>query len=406
MRITYLHQHFRAPDSTGGTRSYEFARRFVDMGHTVELITADSDPAGTATGAWSNRTIDGIHVHMLGVPYSNRMSFADRISSFRQFAFGSATRAAGIDADVIFATSTPLTIIIPAAFASWKMKVPVVFEVRDLWPEIPIAMGALQNPVLRFTARQLERFAYRMSAHIVALSPGMADGVNQVTGGTKPVSVIPNSADVSRFSSATPDREWMSRHFGVPPDKKVVLYGGTIGLANAVSYLVTLAKQVQDLDDSVVILVVGDGAEKEKVIELAGSSGVLDRAIFFGEPLAKDEMPKLLASVDMACSVFLDIPELTHNSANKFFDALAAAKPVAINYGGWQSELLRESNAGIVLSANDHHHAASSIVEKINDADWMRNASKAAYSLAVDRFNRDDHARDLIGILEKVAASA
>ena len=175
MKITYLHQYFNTPEMPGDGRSFEMARRLVANGHRVNLLTAFRGE--TETQDWFCSRESGIDVHWLPVPYANTMSYAERIRSFFRFAIRSASRAAQLEADVVFATSTPLTIALPGVRAARRRRVPMVFEVRDLWPELPIAIGALRDPVSIFLARRLERFAYRNANRVVALSPGMADGV-------------------------------------------------------------------------------------------------------------------------------------------------------------------------------------------------------------------------------------
>ena len=184
MKITYLHQYFNTPDIPGGTRSYEMARRLVAMGHEVNMLTTwrkekeqwlPRFPKNKS--GWFETYEAGIKVHWLPVPYSNRMGFGERIRAFFQFALRGAQRAAALDADIVFATSTPLTIALPAVYAARRRKVPMVFEVRDLWPEMPIAMGALQSPLQIRAARALESWAYRNAAAVVALSRGMKQGV-------------------------------------------------------------------------------------------------------------------------------------------------------------------------------------------------------------------------------------
>lgn len=152
----------------GGTRSYEMAGRLVAMGHKVNMLTSwrESD----SRKDWFTTDEAGIQAHWLPVPYSNHMSYNQRTASFFQFAWGAARKAASLPADVVFATSTPLTITLPGVYAARRQKVPMVFEVRDLLPDLLIAMHALRNPVTRLTARLLERFAYQASAEIVALS--------------------------------------------------------------------------------------------------------------------------------------------------------------------------------------------------------------------------------------------
>ena len=196
MKIIYLHQYFNTLEMSGGTRSYEMARRLAAAGHEVHMVTSWRSDDGRSP-EWFVTDESGIKTHWLPVPYSNHMSYRERISAFFRFAFLAMSKAKELGGDVIFATSTPLTIAIPAVFASRKKKIPMVFEVRDLWPELPIAMGALRNPVLQWLAHRLERWAYKNAEAVVALSPGMKYGVVNTGYPANRVAVIPNSSDLS-----------------------------------------------------------------------------------------------------------------------------------------------------------------------------------------------------------------
>ena len=138
MRILYLHQYFNTPDMTGGTRSYEMALRLVRAGHEVHMITSERTP-GIDRRGWRVEDVHGITVHWLPVRYSNRMTFARRLVAFAEFAWGAGRRAASLDTDLVFATSTPLTIALPGVYAARHHRIPMVLEVRDLWPTVPIA---------------------------------------------------------------------------------------------------------------------------------------------------------------------------------------------------------------------------------------------------------------------------
>ena len=119
------------------------------------MITGD--PRATAPGfSWRTTSEEGITVHWAPVPYAQRMGYARRVVAFLHFALAATMRAARLRGDVIFATSTPLTIAIPALLASAVRRVPFVFEVRDMWPDVPIALGAVRNPRVVRAARWLE----------------------------------------------------------------------------------------------------------------------------------------------------------------------------------------------------------------------------------------------------------
>lgn len=402
MKILYLHQYFNTPQMSGSTRSYEMGRRLVAAGHQVHLITTDRSPQ--VRGGWRITEEAGIIVHWLPVPYSNHMPYSERIKAFWRFAWNAAHRAAAIPADVIFATSTPLTIALPAVYAARRQKIPMVFEVRDLWPELPIAVGALKGPLIP-PAKWLERFAYRNASYIVALSPGMKEGI--VRQGIPPerVFVIPNSADIAFFSA----REEASRAFRYQfewlQDRPLILYAGTLGRINGVGYLAEIAAWMAHLNAEVRFLVVGDGYERVSILEQARSLGVLDKNFFLLSNLPKKEMPTVYAAATVATSLFVDLPAMWTNSANKFFDALAAGKPIAINYNGWQADLLRETGAGIVMPPTDAERAAQQLAELLSDHERLARAGAAARKLAEERFDRDKLAAELEAVLRKAVVA-
>lgn len=388
MKIIYLHQYFNTPDMNGGTRSYEIARRLVAAGHEVEMITTDRSGQNNVPG-WRNSVEEGINVHWLNLEYHNRMGFTARVKAFLHFAYAAARKANEIDGDIIFATSTPLTIAIPAIIKKYLSKKPMVFEVRDLWPELPIAIGALKNPVLKFVARKLEHAAYHNSAAVIALSPGMKDGVVATGYNADQVCVIPNSCDNEAFVSNDADiaqfrseREWLK-------DNPLLLYAGTLGEINGVGYLVNLAKALESIGSPIKILIVGEGKEREKIIAQAKNANVLDRNLFIENYRSKNEMPAMFGAANISLSLFVDLPPMRSNSANKFFDALASGTPIMINYGGWQADIIEETGAGIVSWQMSFDEAAEFLHCHMMDERWLETASKASHMLSVEKFSRD-----------------
>ncbi len=402
MRIIYLHQHFNTPNMPGGTRSFEVARRLVAAGHRVEMITSWQEP--TAAREWFVTESAGIRVHWMPVAYSNDMSYPSRVRAFAMFALGAARRAAKLDGDVVFATSTPLTIALPAVYTARRKRIPMIFEVRDLWPQLPIAMGALRNPVSRWAARRLEHFAYSNAARVVALSPDMATGIARTGYPRDQIVVVPNGSDLDLFMR-DPERGRAFRlATGIAEDKIAVGYAGTLGRINGVRYLTLLAASLRD-DSRFVFLTVGDGHEREHVRQLANELSVLDKNFLMLPRVAKAEMPAVFSGVDVATSLFLPLPEMEANSANKFFDALAAGCCIAINYGGWQAELLQEAGAGVRLSS-DPVDAARDLQALASDPQRIADAGRNARALAERRFSRDDLAAQVEGILAQAVNEA
>lgn len=397
MRITYIHQYFNTPIMPGGTRSYEMARRLVAMGHEVNMVTSWRE--ADDRNRWFVTNEAGIKVHWLPVRYSNSMGFSERIRAFFKFALRSAQLAASLDAEIVFATSTPLTVALPAVYAARRRKVPMVFEVRDLWPEMPIAMGALKHPFQIHLARLLESWAYRHAAAVVALSPGMRQGVVDTGYPARQVAVIPNSSDNQEFAfdaeagqSFRAARSWLG-------NKPLLIYAGTFGRVNGVGYAVELAKALLALGSNVCLLLVGDGAERDVVIQQARFAGVYEQNLFFETKMAKRDMPALFSAATMASSLFIDLPEMRANSANKFFDTLAAGKPIFLNYGGWMHDLVNRYECGVNAWGRPMKDLAVELNQKLNDPVWLAKANESAKRLATNYFDRDVLAKQLEQVL-------
>jgi len=404
MHVLYLHQHFCSPDGASGTRSYEMARRLVQAGHQVTMVCSSANLPGVGGEAPVTRLeLDGIRVVALNVAYSNRQSYAQRIRAFARFALGSTRVAcAAENVDVVFATSTPLTIAYPGVKAKRRHRCPMVFEVRDLWPELPIAVGALRDPVTKCAARRLERWAYRNAEHVVALSPGMRDGVARTGYPTERITVIPNGSDIGLFRvDAAEGRRFLDAHpylAGGP----LVTYTGVLGPVNGVEFMADIAAAIARIAPDVRFAIIGDGKERERILSHARGLGVLERNLWVLPPVSKTMVPAALAASSIACSFLIDLPALEASCPNKVFDAFAAGKPVLVSYGGWIADLLDESGAGIRVSRTDAEAAASRLSALLSDSGALRRAGQAAAKLADERFDRDLLAGSLRRVLESV----
>ncbi len=399
MRVLYLHQYFVEPSGSGGTRSYEFARRLVDDGHEVRMVTSTAmlGDERRSRASVERFDVDGIDVAAIDVAYGNRMGTARRLLAFAAFALRSIREAArGPRPDVVVATSTPLTIIVPGWIAKLRHRAPLVFEVRDLWPAVPIDMGYLSSPLIRWPAQLLERFAYRVADSIIALSPGMADGVRAVARPATEVTVVPNASDLERFdrpaSTTLPDG-WPSG------SGTTVLYAGTLGRANDVGWLVDVADELP-VESDVRFVVIGDGAERTSILDRMSAHPAANARITVLEPVAKQRIPAVFAATDLALSLFAAFPTLETTSPNKLFDSLAAGRAVAINYGGWQQALLEAGRCGIVLDREPTTAAAQ--LDELARSGSLADMGRRARQVAEDGFSRDALYRRWVEVLERV----
>jgi len=383
---------------SGGTRSYEMARRLVSAGHDVHMVTSwRSDQE--RPGAWFTTDEAGIKVHWLSVPYSNHMSYMSRIIAFFRFAFLSINKTKELQGDIIFATSTPLTIAIPAVFASRSKNIKMVFEVRDLWPELPIAVGALRNPLLKWLAKKLEKWAYFHSEAVIALSPGMKEGVTKTGYPSERVAVIPNSSDNKEFSTDPQSADSFRKSRGWLQDRPLLVYAGTFGVINGADYMVGLAKALLSINPEIRILLIGEGQEKSRIKALSESSGVLGVNLFIEDSVPKKDVPALLSAASISASLFIDLPEMQPNSANKFFDALASGTPVLLNYGGWQHDLVNAKGCGLAMWRKPIDLVAKEVAEKIDDKTWLDSAGRSARCLAETAFDRDKLAQEFAEVI-------
>jgi len=385
MRIIYLHQYFNTPDMPGSTRSFELAKRLVKNDHKVWMITSKRDSHQDSRIGWSIE--NGIDVCWLPISYSNNMGFFRRIFSFLSFSFQSAKVCLSIKADLVFSTSTPLTIAIPAIVYSKMKNIPMVFEVRDLWPEIPIAVGALKSKISIQLARWLEKVTYQNSKRIIALSKGMKAGVVSAGYPAEKTHVITNLSNSEHFTKGHNSSNLVIDGFDWNESNPLVIYTGAFGHINDVVYLIKVADHFKRLNSSVKFIIAGEGIESERIKSMAQELGLLNESVFVIDPVQKNDIPQLYDRATVVTSLFINLEELWHNSANKFFDGLAAGKPIMINYSGWQRDILEKHNAGFYVPYDDSVKGAEKLNQLLINPDLQKKMGHAAKRLAEEQFS-------------------
>lgn len=404
MRILYFHQHFATPQGAAGTRSYEFARALVARGHAVTMVCGAHAQSGLQlawdpVARWSRGTVDSIDVISLPLAYSNRDGLARRGYTFAWFAARSLRLALTETYDVAFATSTPLTAALPGLAARWLRGKPFVFEVRDLWPELPRALG-VRNPWLLGAMSLLEWAAYRGADACVGLSPGIVAGIRRRAPRGRAVALIPNGSDLELFH---PRLRAPLALPGLASGDFVAGFTGAHGPANGLDALLEVAQELRRRGDTRIKLVfIGDGKEKDRLQAAAQAAG-LDNCRFF-DPVAKHRLGAITASLDCGLMVLKDVPAFYDGtSPNKFFDYAAAGIPIVNNYPGWLATLISETGAGVVVPPRDPVAFADALQALAADPDRCRRAGSAARALAEERFARADLAARFADVLEDVA---
>ena len=347
MKVLYFHQHFTTPEGSSGTRSYEFAKALIAKGHKVTMVCGRSDRSGLdlpydgRKGLYRG-VIDGIDVIALPLAYSNSDGVAKRLLTFVRFAWKSVGIALSEECDLVFATSTPLTAAIPGIVARWFRRKPFVFEVRDLWPELPRAMG-MKNPVLLGGMWVLEGLAYRSSIACVGLAPGIVEGIVRRSPDNHTIALIPNGCDLELFH---PGLKAPIDLPGIAPGDFVAGFTGAHGRANGLDAILDMAAVLKRRGAAnIKILLVGDGSEKPRLIARAKAEG-LDNVVFH-PPMPKRKLAVLTASLGCGLMTLDNIPAFYRGtSPNKFFDYLAAGIPIVNNYPGWLADMIRDNGLG------------------------------------------------------------
>lgn len=400
MKLIYLHQYFKTPNENGGTRSYDLAKSFVQSGYYVYMVTTTSNEKYKNT-RWKVEMCDGIEVHYLYLPYDNSMSYFERCIAFLKFMILASVRLLKIKGDLLLATSTPLTIGIPALLKKILHKTPLVFEVRDVWPEAVIAVGAVKNRLVQKVLYLLEKLIYNKSDIIVPLSVDMKKSITARYPylERKIPFVVENIAEVNRFSMTEKInlKEWL----GVEP-RFSILYAGTFGKVNNIHYVIELASRVIQLDSSICFILMGSGSEKNEIIEIAKKRGLFNKNVFFPDPVSKRDLDKIYSSVSMGSSFVAPIQELWANSANKFFDTLAAGKPVLINHYGWQADVIENRNIGYVLPPSLDDKAVSKFVEYSKDINLHREQEQNSRTVAISEYSLEVASSKYLKIFNKI----
>jgi glycosyltransferase involved in cell wall biosynthesis len=401
VRLLYFHQHFATPQGSSGTRSYEFARALIACGHQVTMICGAHKLSGLdlpydEARGWHRGNVDGIDVISLPLAYSNRDSLVRRGLAYVRFALRSVRLALTLDCDLVFATSTPITAVIPGLAAKWLRGKPFVFEVRDLWPELPRALG-LRNPFLLGGMSLLEFLGYRSADACIGLSPGIVEGIRARADERQSVAMIPNGSDLNLFHPAKRARLTLP---GIGPDDFVAGFTGAHGVANGLDALLDVATELKRRGDTLVKLAfIGDGKEKERLAAKATELG-LTNCLFF-PPVPKSELGAITASLDCGLMVLRDVPAFYRGtSPNKFFDYIAAGIPVVNNYPGWLAGLITEHRCGIVVPPGNASAFADALQRLAADLAGRRSMGAAARALAEKEFARPILADRFIAALE------
>lgn len=342
--------------------------------------------------------VAGITVHYLPVPYDNSMAFWQRTKAFFLFIFQAWRLIPKLKRpDISYAMTTPLTVGILALWLKKRLRIPYYFEIGDLWPEAPVQMGFIRNPILKSALYWLEKKIYQNATKIIALSPAIRDSVESVVP-DKDVYMIPNMADCSFFKMECKDPE-VEDAFNVK-HKFVISYIGAAGKANHLEYLVEAAYECQQAGEfTVQFLVAASGSELERIKGLAKEKQLTN--IEFLPFQSKAGLKKMLNITDAIFISYADFPVLQTGSPNKYFDALAAGKLVILNTGGWLREITELNKCGLYYNPKEPNAFVKKILPYVNDSNLLFSSQKNARQVAEQYYSKELQIQKLLKVFNK-----
>jgi glycosyltransferase involved in cell wall biosynthesis len=367
------------------------AKKLISLGHSVTMVCGSYNVATTGlTGDFEHGRregyVEGIRVVEFDLTYANTDSFLVRSWQFAKFAYQSVKISLSSDYDLLFATSTPLTASIPGIFAKIFRGKKFVFEVRDLWPELPKAMGVISNPLILGSMSILEKLSYAKADACIGLSPGIVEGIKRRSRENLPVALIPNGCDIELFDKQDHDFKFQFTHTN---EQVIACFTGAHGMANGLDNILDCAQELKNRGDELVILLfVGEGKVKPQLIERA-KQHKLDNCIFL-DAMPKHQLVGLLHKVDIGLMPLANVPAFYYGtSPNKFFDYISCGMPVLNNYPGWLADMINEFNCGVAVEPDNPNALADALQSMSNDKAGLKRMGENGKKLAVGKFDRN-----------------
>jgi len=395
MKILYFYQYFSTPKGAWGTRVYEFAKEWVAQGHEVTVVTSIYTKSDLkAEKLIEDQVFEGINVKVINVKIDNKQSIIKRILSFIKYSVLSCYYALMLPADVVIASSGPITVGLPGLLARYIRGRKLVFETRDLWPEGAIELGIIKNKVFQKLAYWFEKKCYRASSYIITLSPGMSENI-KARFGIKNILDVTNAANIEMFSFPLKLQDETLKK------KSYAIYTGNIGIVNNSYWLYKAAKELIAMGrGDIKILLIGDGQQREELELLASQEDVHNFKILGLMP--KNELIAYIQNAFISLVPLKGSPVLDTSSPNKFFESLAAGVPVIQNTQGWMKDFLIEHNVGITLDPNNPRQLAEKLLCMHDNPALALEMGDKAQIIAKEFFDKDYLANKMLSVLIKV----
>ncbi len=410
MRILFFTHYFPPEGNAPASRTHENCKRWVRRGHKVTVITcAPNVPDGVVYDGYKNKlyqseNVDGIHVIRVWTYIAANKGTIRRIINYVSYMFSAAFFSLFLKKpNLIIATS-------PQFFCGWAgvivsrlRRVPFILEIRDIWPESIVAVGALRNKRLLRILEWLEQKMYAAAQHIVTVGKGYKQKLSEKGIPAQNISVIPNGFDHEIFYPRQPDDNIRQRYN--LNHEFVCSYVGTIGMACGLEVVLRVAKLLKNRQrNDIRFLLVGAGATKNALQKQALEEN-LDNITFVGRQ-DKHLIPGFL-SISDACLVHLKKTDIFKTVLpSKIFEAAAMAEPVILGVEGYAAEFLREANAGMCIEPENAEQLTQAVEKLADNPQLCRSLGQSGREYVMEHHDRDSLANEYLDTIVRSNNSA
>jgi glycosyltransferase involved in cell wall biosynthesis len=408
MRILFLSHYFPPEVNAPASRTFEHCREWVRNGHQVTVLTcAPNHPrglvyAGYRNRLWQRETRDGIDIIRVVTYITPNEGFLRRTLGYLSFMMACVCAAPFLPRADVLVTTSPQFFNGLAGYPVKLMKrIPWVLEIRDLWPESVLALGAVRNRLLIRLLSALERFAYRKCDHIVPVTEAFRSYI--VAKGIAPekISVVRNGVDLSLFAGDADPRELRAR-LGLA-GKFVVSYVGTHGMAHGLETVLHAAAQLRS-DARIAFLLVGDGAERKRLLGLRDQLG-LNNVTMLAQ-LPKELMPQIWALSDASLVLLRKLPLFETVIPSKIFESMAMGRPIILGVGGEARAIVEESQAGLAIDPESSANLCAAVLRLAHNPSLGRALGANGQRHVAAHFDRRVLARRFEDVLSALHAHA
>jgi glycosyltransferase involved in cell wall biosynthesis len=407
VKILYVSQYFPPEMGAPAARAAELSRHWARMGHDVTVLTGfPNHPTGVVPEEWRSRfhhlrhteTVDGVRVVRTWLwPLPNRKTH-ERIRNYASFCVSTAVSGLVLHKpDVIIATSPQLLCALSGWWLAFWKRVPFVFEVRDLWPESLVAVGVgSERTLLHRTLRAIARFLYRHAERVVVVAPAFKDHlIRYCDVPAAKIFTVENGVetDLFQFDPATTE---VRKQLKID-DRFLICYIGTMGNAHGLETLIAAADELQTALPNAMFLLIGEGAEKQRIMELAAARGLANVQFLGQQP--RERIPAYVSAADL-CLVLLKKTELFKTVIpTKLLEYMACERPVVVAVDGQARQIVEEAGAGVYAEPENSKALVKAILTLAADPERRRQMGASGRQYIVNKFSREKTARDYIAVL-------